>query len=194
MSILFFDTETNGVPAGHFYEQRLVQIAWEYHDEVANHLIRDITHISPKVPHPWTVEACRERGIEFATAFGAFMKALRTCTRVVAHNLEFDAGALRYELQERGGALSTLVDEFTSLITTKGYCTMQNSTQLCKIPKTGAAARHPGYKYPRLEELHMHLFGNSPAVCLHDAANDVAVLKSCAEALLQPKTVLTASS
>ena len=183
MSTLFFDTETDGIPAGHFYEQRLVQIAWECEGRATSHLIKGVTRISPQVPHSWTVELCHDQGTEFASTFNAFMQDLRECRLVVAHNLEFDAGVLRYELQQRGGRFADAIEEFTSLITQKGYCTMRNTTELCKIPKTGAAARYPGYKYPRLEELYRHLMGSTPTVTLHDAANDVSVLKVCAQAL-----------
>lgn len=62
---------------------------------------------------------------------------------------------------------------------------MLNSTDLCKLPKTGNAAYYPGYKWPTLQELYLFLTGHIPDCELHDAENDVMILKQCHQILLQ---------
>lgn len=51
-------------------------------------------------------------------------------------------------------------------------CTMNESTDLCKIPGPY------GYKWPKLEELHKHLFGKTFDNA-HDALADVRATARC---------------
>lgn len=184
--ILCFDIETDGIGGFRPPKQRAVQIAWDYDDEAESHLINDVTVISPLVPHPYRVQDCTERGVSFEECFGRFMDVLRRCTMVVAHNLEFDMGVLANELKIRGHS----EHDFEVLMKAKGHCTMKRTVDLCCIPKTGNAAKYGGYKYPSLKELYMRLTGQPVHLKLHDARNDVRVLKQCVAVLLSESLVL----
>ena len=173
--VLYFDTETDGIGGFSPPRQRVVQIAWEYADISTSYLINDVQRISPHVPHVFQVQDCHRDGIAFEVAFNGFMAALRKCSIAVAHNINFDKGVLLHELQMRD--MNT--DEFLQLMNKKQYCTMQTTIDVCCIPKVGNAARYPGFKYPKLSELYVHLMGKEPTLSLHDASNDVQILKEC---------------
>ena len=175
MNVLCFDTETDGIGGFNPPRQRVVQIAWDLNDETKNYLISDVTDISPRVPHPFKVSDCRKVGVSFKDAFEDFMNALRKCDMAAAHNLSFDKGVLLNELRLRN-IVST---EFLNLINEKEFCTLQKTINICRIPKTGNAARYGGYKYPSLSELYVKLTGMQPKLDLHDARNDIQVLKTC---------------
>ena len=169
--ILYFDTETDGIGGFRPPTQRLVQLAWQCGDQWGNDLINDVQDINPAVPHPHTVSDCRACGVAFEDAFARFNAALQECDLAVAHNLDFDWGVLRHELETRGMDACALDETMAS----KGYCTMKSTVQLCQMPK----AKGTGFKWPRLEELYAHLTGEAPTVALHDALNDVRVLRTC---------------
>ena len=176
MSVLVFDTETDGIGGFDPPTQRVVQLAWDLDGHTTSHLIRDVAAINPAVPHSITVEDCRERGVDFEEAFAGFMDALRRCDIVVAHNMHFDEGELLHELRLRNipdGELFTLIQDKCRL------CTKLATTEFCQLPKTGAGAKYGGYKWPTLGELYFKLVGAEPQLQLHDAYNDVKVLREC---------------
>ena len=53
------------------------------------------------------------------------------------------------------------------------YCTMKETTDLCKLP-----GRYGNYKWPKLQELHKHLFGEN-FVGAHDAMFDIKATMRC---------------
>lgn len=55
----------------------------------------------------------------------------------------------------------------------KIFCTMINSTNLCKLP-----GRYGNYKWPKLQELHKFLFGHEFEDA-HDALSDVRATRRC---------------
>ena len=175
-SILYFDTETDGLGGFRPPTQRLVQLAWEYAGTEGDALINDVKSINPEVPHPHSVDDCERNGVSFMVAFAPFMDALRQCDIAIAHNLDFDRGVLLHELTQRGLDAT----EFSTLMDAKGYCTMKNTVQLCKLPPRGNGR---GYKWPKLEELYIHLTGETPTLALHDAMNDVNVMRTCVQLL-----------
>lgn len=78
---------------------------------------------------------------------------------VVGHNIEYDEGVLRYELERIGRK-----GDYQPM---KAVCTMRCSTDHCKLQGRGF-----GYKPPKLSELHKHLFGEWFEGA-HDAMVDV---------------------
>ena len=92
----------------------------------------------------------------------------------MAHNADFDipiitAECIRYEIDH-------------SLAETPAFCTMKSKEVIkhCKIPNKW----RPGYKWPRLEELHAVLFGEGFEGA-HDALADVRACSRCFFALKQ---------
>lgn len=179
MNVLYFDTETDGIGGFNPPTQRVVQLAWEHANVASSYLIKDVQSISSQVPHPFKVSDCHNNGISFEHVFLKFMDALRKCDIAAAHNIKFDEGVLLNELRIRRMSYS----EFMRLMKIKRYCSMENTINLCRLPKVGKAARYPGFKYPKLSDLYVHLMGKQPALTLHDARNDVEVLKICINAL-----------
>lgn len=177
MRTLYFDTETNGIGSFRPATQRLVQLAWEFDGTEGDSLIDDVEEINPEVPHPHSVKSCAANGVGFFSAMAPFVTALRQCDTVVAHNLDFDQGVLQHEYQQRGADFT----EIGCLLRQKGICTMKRTVQLCRLP-----SKHGnGYKWPRLEELYNVLTGETPQLALHDALNDVKVMKRCHDILCE---------
>ncbi len=186
MSLLFIDTETTGLPRSFSAPTtdgsawpRVVQVAWIVTDEHAQVLKQVSTLVRPEgftIP----IDATRIHGIttERALAEGAPLRDvleelavdLATAQRFIAHNVDFDRPVLQAEYHRVFG------EEPLSRMST--FCTMRESTQLVGI------MRSHGAKWPRLAELHRHLFGTDFASA-HDASADVAACMRCYFALIE---------
>ena len=112
-----------------------------------------------------------------------------TCNCVVAHNIEFDTMMIRNEIMRHFDYVKIVCPELRNLLNTgfekamhiDRYCTMKNSINLCgiKISRTNKLGKTYTYnKWPKLEELHNHLFGFVPDG-LHDAMVDVDTCLRC---------------
>lgn len=187
---LFFDTETTGFPP----KARMTQLGFMLFDIDGNELTRFNSLIKPdgwEVPNKeyWireglseeeaikkggffddnnmSTERCEAEGIPVFTALRAFQDNLKKCKYKVAHNLNFDNQILAKEIRLAG--IETALFQFK-----KGYCTMHTTTNLVKAP-----GKYPGkYKWPKLEELHTFLFGETFDGA-HDAFADVEALAKC---------------
>ncbi len=177
---LVFDTETTGVP-GSFRSAasdvdnwpRVVQVAWAAFGVCGRNALSRSDVIRPDgftIPgdaervHGISTEIARRDGVPIAHALQALVGPLAAASIVVAHNCEFDAkvlGAEFYRLE--------LPDPFPGKTS---ICTMQSTTAYCAIP-----SRY-GFKWPKLDELHVRLFGIAPDDA-HDAAADVAACSKC---------------
>lgn len=179
MNILFFDTETTGLP--YDYKKapeldlnnwpRLVQLAFILCDESGkvieenNYIIKPEGFIIPK-------EASNVHGIttEFATHYGKpiiqallhLAKSLNESFLIVAHNYAFDKNVIR------GEYLRTKLPYNVP----PSFCTMETGTHVCKIPGKY------GFKWPKLQELHHFLFDKEFDKA-HDALADVRATKDC---------------
>jgi len=200
MRILYFDTETNGLPhvrraPVHVLENwpRVVQLAWKVADytnlpseETPTPTFESREYIlRPSADTVWNEESAKIHGIsrEIAEVEGVdpvvvireFAEALHKCDMVVAHNLAFDKPIVLAE------ALRAKIDlKWPS----REYCTMANTTNLLKLP---FKVPKPGeYKYPKLEELYTYLFRGEVSQCrFHNAANDVECLIQCFHELMR---------
>ncbi|MSU52155.1 MAG: hypothetical protein CK538_08050 [Opitutia bacterium] len=83
----------------------------------------------------------------------------------IGHNVAFDRPRVLREF-----SLLRLAENLSPLPT---FCTMQNTVQVCRIPRYNG-----GYKWPKLEELHVHLFGRGLTQA-HDARADVLACARC---------------
>ncbi|MEX1128883.1 MAG: hypothetical protein WD227_17585 [Vicinamibacterales bacterium] len=155
---LVFDTETTGVP-GSFRAPvsdvdnwpRVVQLAWAAFGVCGRRALSRSDVIRPD-------------GVPIACALQALITPLTAASIVVAHNWEFDAKVLGAEFHRL-----KLPDPFPRKTS---ICTMQSTTVYCAIPN------RYGFKWPKLEELHVRLFGREPDHA-HDAAADVAACSKC---------------
>ncbi|MGB7294981.1 MAG: 3'-5' exonuclease [Candidatus Aminicenantales bacterium] len=181
-----FDCETTGLPRTRYFSPhdvdawpRLVQVAWGCYDsdgnagEAACHIIRPegfrIPADATKI-HGITQARALRAGRDLGEVLDEFLEASEKPGIVlVAHNLAYDFGVIGAELVRVGKPLRFL--------DIPGICTMKSTTEICRLPRPGGF----GFKWPTLEELHVHLFGRAYAGA-HDAARD---LEACARSFFR---------
>jgi DNA polymerase-3 subunit epsilon len=179
---LFFDTETAGLPANYDAPPskgpnwpRLVTLAWVLTDSrgrelrSAHDLVRpDGWTISPEttVIHGITQEHAQKCGRSVWPILERFGRELYGCSAVLAHNYRFDSGVVGSEFMRQG-----CPDPFPPKLS---LCTMLASVDVCRLPGKRAGT----WKWPRLAELHRHLFGQEHSG-QHDALADVRACSRC---------------
>jgi DNA polymerase III subunit epsilon len=177
---LFFDTETTGIPRNYKAPvtdvdnwPRIVQIAWLLADDAgaeissAEYLVRPAGFRIPAEAtrvHGITTEEALERGAELGAVLEGIVAEIQRSAVLVAHNMAFDEKILGAELLRLG--------RVNELATRKRECTMQSSTNYCRIPGKF------GYKWPTLAELHQKLFGEGVSGA-HRALADVRACARC---------------
>ena len=178
--MLFFDTETTGIPLNYKAPSsdtqnwpRLVQLAWILTDKEGTRIHTGNLVIKPDgfvIPadatkvHGITTQRAKEEGVPLAEVIERFKSDLDMATYIVGHNIEFDKKIVGAEMIRLG-----MKDELEKK---KSYCTMQSSIDFCKIPGKY------GYKYPKLQELYKKLFG-SEFENAHDAMSDIEATEKC---------------
>lgn len=173
---LIYDTETTGLPRNFKAPltdfdnwPRLVQIAWQLHDEngylvdAQNHIIKPegftIPFNSEKI-HGISTQMAEEQGKPLEEILAIFNEKVEGCEYVVGHNIGFDINIVGCEFLRK--------DVDSALTKKKTIDTKDDATNYCKIP----GGRGGGFKYPTLSELHEKLFGRSFGDA-HNAAADV---------------------
>jgi len=175
--ILVFDTETSGLPAwrlpaDHPSQPRLVQLAaLLLDDSLEEHacfsaIVRPDGWTIPKEAsdlHGITTEMACDLGLPLRFVLSTLVEFAARIDLRVAHNLDFDdlivtAAFKRNGLPHTGWA--------------GGFCTMRAMTPLCKLP-----GKYDDYKWPKLQEAHVHCFGREFDRA-HNAAADV---RACAQ-------------
>jgi DNA polymerase III subunit alpha len=189
---LIFDTETTGLPKNYNAPitdldnwPRLVQLAWQLHDERGklicdkNYIVKpdgfEIPFNATKI-HGITTERALKDGHELKFVLEEFAKDVQTAEVLVGHNVDFDINVMGAEFI-RGKVES-------ELLTTDKLDTKEVGTDFCKIP----GGRGGKYKWPTLTELHTKLFGVGFDDA-HDAAYDVAATAKCFFGLITEKVV-----
>lgn len=182
MIVTVWDTETTGFPVreGKLEQQPyIIQFAAIVSDmDEAGNLIEKARHnilIKPRISIPFgssQVHGIYDKDVENAPYIGEkideIMRVLNSSDIVVGHNISYDEEVLSYELCRLGRT-----GDYTP---PKTICTMNSSTEYCKLAGRGFA-----YKPPKLAELHRFLF-DEYFEGAHDAMNDVeATLRSFAE-------------
>ncbi len=179
--ILFFDTETTGVPLNYSLPPtvvdnwpRVVQLGFALYTEEGellecyNMVIRpDGWSISPEAEkvHGISLSRAEMEGIAIADALQIFADAIAKADLLVAHNLNFDYNVLAAEF----------IRAKKSAQKKPKMCTMLNTTSLLKLP----GKRVGSYKWPKLEELHRWLFNGQTFDGAHDALSDVLATAKC---------------
>ena len=184
---LFFDTETTGLPKNWQAPvsdlnnwPRIVQLAWILSDDKGkeisgqNYIIKPEGFLIPEESsrvHGISTEKAMREGINLEKALSDFSYDLSQSNLLVAHNINFDQKIIGAEFLRK--------DVETNLDDISKFCTMQSATNYCQIEKPNGY----GYKWPRLEELHLKLF-NKNFDNAHDALADV---KACARCFFELK-------
>lgn len=180
---LIFDTETTGLPKNYKAPitdtdnwPRCVQIAWQLHDKWGNLIENQDFIITPDdftIPfesekiHGISTQLAQEKGRPLSEVLGLFNEVIEKTKFVVGQNLDFDLKVMGSEFYRMG--IATALNDKPALDT----CT-ETTAQLCQLP----GGRGGKFKYPKLTELHEHLFEVS-FLEAHNAAADVEATSRC---------------
>lgn len=196
MKIIVFDTETSGLPC-FGKKTTIVQFSYVIYDCETNEIIKEVDRIITQpvgfiIPndsiciHHITNEMCLQQGVDLMNLLTEFINDTRDCYRVIGHNVQFDMKMILMSLKEASPStprecknISRKIKYVENNIISKLYCTMLNGIDLCKLPKMRKTGEiMTCYKYPKLSELHIKLFGDCPDG-LHNALVDVNVCLRC---------------
>jgi len=155
-----------------------------------------------------TQEICQEQGHPITDVLVSFYEAYRRCGTIVSHNMVFDSDMILTELHRNHNSMlviggcdypSCLFNKYYNIgYNIELYCTMLNSINICNIivesNRRGALMKDEYFinenvdgfivktrmhkKWPKLSELHFHLFGVIPEG-LHDSMIDTEVCLKC---------------
>jgi len=199
---MVFDTETTGLflNTSHLlplhelpYMTQLAFLIYDEHSEKVvfrfSEIIRvpDYVVISPEVTKITgiTREIC-DAGIPIQDALSAFYREYMKCSRIVAHNIQFDLRILNLEYR-RNPILECPLASFLSYDYFRTnrievFCTMKYGIHVCNIMREGIYKETGEVYYykkrPKLVELYQHLFNETPAN-LHDAMFDTEACFRC---------------
>lgn len=183
--VIIIDTETTGFAqagsAGLLVQPRIVSITWSVGPaEDPTERIRTYVISPDGFTIPDAAAAVHRITTNHARAIGSplavVMQQLRDdCIAlrpqfVVAHNAAYDIPIVAAEFQRLG-----LPCPISPL---RAICTMRSTKLFCRIPTAGGN----GFRWPKLQELHVRLFAR-PFEGAHDSAADVRALANCFAAL-----------
>ena len=173
---LIYDTETTGLPINYNAPvtdsdnwPRMVQVAWQLHDETGKLLENNNIIVKPEgydIPfnatkiHGITTEKAHELGIPLVEALEKFRAVLQKTKVIIGHNINFDQNIVGAEFFRKNFDYEELNLPLID--------TMNISVDYCAIP----GGRGGGFKFPRLEELHEKLFSEK-FIEAHNASADV---------------------
>lgn len=177
---LFFDTETTGLPRDYKAPAsdtdnwpRLVQIGWILSDDSGNRIDSAEYIIKPDgftIPegasnvHGISTQKAIDEGVDLDEVLNLFSDMVKDADTIVAHNISFDEKIIGAEFIRR-----KTPNNFNSK---PKFCTMLSTTDFCQIP-----GRY-GFKWPKLSELHITLFGEDFEGA-HDAFADIEATERC---------------
>ena len=189
---LIFDTETTGLPrrdnaliSDVDNWPRVVQLAWQLHDETGELLENDSMMIRPdgfEIPysaekvHGISTALALEQGLPMDVVLKRFNDTLRKAHYIIGHNIRFDINAL--------GAEFFRANLKTDFLDKTQVCTMVSTTDHLKIP----GGRGGKFKPPKLMELYEYLFEESFGEA-HNAAADVEATARCFFELLRRRII-----
>jgi DNA polymerase III epsilon subunit-like protein len=134
--------------------------------------------------HGITTEISLTKGIDLKPVLEEFFADFDTSDHIVGHNVSFDINMIKAEIQRlimnslNLNEVIKLQEYLTKINTsTKFYCTMQETIELCAIELKDKYGR-PYKKFPKLVELYQKMFGVTPRG-LHNSLNDVIVCLRC---------------
>uniref|UniRef100_A0A6C0HIE1 Exonuclease domain-containing protein n=1 Tax=viral metagenome TaxID=1070528 RepID=A0A6C0HIE1_9ZZZZ len=198
--VLVFDVETSGlIPKGEPVLDvcpYILQLSFVVFDTATMKIIQQYNsyinvpskvRITPEIERLTGITRAKcNSGVVVSEALDALYTAYIKCSRVIAHNIEFDSKMVRIELARNSGRktrhLCDLLNTGFEIVEKKErYCTMANSIELCNIMVDAIDKRGQPYQYkkfPKLSELHVKLFGTIPEN-LHDSMVDTLACLRC---------------
>jgi DNA polymerase III epsilon subunit-like protein len=198
MRTLVFDSETTGLsktqiisPSTIHLWPHVVQFSYIVFDTESNEIVKikdsiikvpdgfTITEENAKI-HGITTEISLTKGTSLLPVLEEFFADFDSADHIVGHNVSFDINMIKAELQRliMNSSDKKLQDYLTTINTsTKFYCTMQETIELCGIEMKDKYGR--SYKkFPKLVELYQKMFNVTPKN-LHNSLNDVIVCLRC---------------
>jgi len=184
--VLFFDTETTGLPKKRGVSALddssvwpdLVSISWQLYDD--REMVRKESHIIKpegfKIPdesvrfHGITTELAEVHGKPLNEILIQFAEDVILSDRIVAHNLEFDKNVIFHSFKWR---LSKDVNWWP---VSSEFCSLQKAMNEMKMPSKFGKPSDP-YKMPGLDELWKDTFGTDAPANAHSSERDVDVLQ-----------------
>lgn len=180
MKVFVFDTETTGFinkkETNLDLQPRIVQFAWILWeiDEAGNYkeIERVNILINPKISIPYAASQVHhiydvdvKNAPFFENVVDSILTHINTPDLIIGHNIEYDEDMMKLELKR-------LSKEY-AYKPKQTLCTMKNTVDVCKLEWNGNR-----FKYPKLWELHKHLFGEY-FTGAHDAIVDVEATVKC---------------
>ncbi|MEO6488035.1 MAG: 3'-5' exonuclease [Thermoanaerobaculia bacterium] len=182
---LIIDTETNDLPRDWRAPvtdlanwPRIIQAAWLEFDSSGGERSRFSSLVRPvgfaisvgaQNVHGITTAEATRNGVSLSSVLDKLAEALTRVNVVIAHNIDFDATVLSAEFLRTGRS--------DPLAGARTLCTMKEAAAYCDLPGKY------GPKWPKLEELHMHLFSTPP----HRAHDALADAEACARCFFELK-------
>lgn len=188
--VLVFDTETTGLPERNASIMdvekwpHILQLSYILYDTETKKLLElydNLIKIPPSVIitpgseaiHHISREMCLEKGVPLQEALTAFNNALDQADVIVGHNISFDKRLIMVECKRL-----RMLQRFTvNSVQKPEYCTMNRSKDVCRI-EVESCSGEKYYKYPKLSELHFHLFKSIPHGT-HNALADILICLRC---------------
>lgn len=187
-NILVFDVETTGLKPRNVpitsseLMPHIVQFSWVIYNNDSKKIIKkfdEIIHLPEgvKVPeestaiHGITNETMLKSQQYIDDALNEFRKDLERCDTVVAHNLEFDRDIINVEICRHQDK------KWLNFRNKVLFCTMRYGEPMCKLTYLSRNGKRKS-KFPRLNELYEHLFGETPKE-LHNSYVDVLACLKC---------------
>ena len=188
--VLFFDTETTGVPdrsakwdTDFADYPHVVQMAWIHGCKVENHIIRPDGWEIPDntvAVHGITTEYALEHGEPFAAVVDIFIQDCHDAGLICGHNIHFDTGIVKANiLRELGREYYDANDVETALYKGKRIDTMRSTMKWVDARNSWGKL-----KFPNLGELYARCFPGEtfPA---HDALEDTKAVARCLPVILE---------
>lgn len=204
MKVLIFDCETTGLPRHRRAKIEntcdwpfIVQLSWIVFDTSKNKLdkIRDeVVRLPPGLGicqesikiHGITNERMLSEGVNIKSLLKEFIKDVKRCTMLIAHNINFDRQIISVEQIRNNMSKKSLLQNLRK----KEYCTMKEGVVSCNIMIKERYTGKMKQKYPKLSELHKHQFGSIPSG-LHNSLVDIIVCFRCFGKLYWDIDILT---
>lgn len=180
MPNLFFDVETTGLPkkklpfsdpsqpvivqfAGILCDEDRIYNAINFVVDVGETVIPDVVVAIHGVDNVMSTKT----GINESTMVYMFADLVTKADKIICHNVKFDSFLMM------GSISRCMGDDYALLLFNKPtYCTMEGTTDIVQLPAKW------GYKFPKLNELHVFLFGHEFEGA-HDAFTDVLATRKC---------------
>jgi DNA polymerase-3 subunit epsilon len=189
--ILFYDTETNGLPlwnqpSEHPNQPHITQLAAELFDADSGRVLGFMDFLVE--PAGWTIPAelealtgitndlARHFGHPIHNALNTFVRMWQMAELRVAHNESFDQRLVRIEALRVFGENTPFHEDWKNGPT---FCTQANSTKIINLPPSAkmVAAGRTHAKSPNLGEAY-EFFTGTKLEGAHNAAVDLAACKA----------------